>query len=166
MANTTADKLALLKNTKQEMKSAINDPTLGDKFSDYPDAVINGKAYIAEKITAKGVTTSADATFQQIGDNIDKISSGKPTELGVFTVEDTIGGVGPAGEYQFEIGMTWSDFIDSSYNRDGFFIDAYGAITCDNPYDAVLSPNIVQGDFPLAKKMWPIMNNSFYDWTI
>ena len=52
---TTADKLARLNETKVSMKAAINDPTLGDRFADYPTAITDGKTYIAQKITEKGV---------------------------------------------------------------------------------------------------------------
>ena len=67
---TIADKLAKLEETKEAIKTAINDPSTGDKFSNYPIAIMEGKAYIAQKVTEKGVPTEATATFQQIGDNV------------------------------------------------------------------------------------------------
>lgn len=69
---TTADKLAKLQETKSALKSAINGSgnTVGDKFSDYPIAVTNGKSLIAAAVTDKGVETAADATFQQMANNI------------------------------------------------------------------------------------------------
>lgn len=74
---TIADKLNTLKATKANLKSAINGSgnTVGDKFSDYPIAVTNGKSLIAAAVTDKGVETAADATFQQIATNISSISS-------------------------------------------------------------------------------------------
>lgn len=73
---TTADKLARLNETKVSMKAAINDPALGDRFADYPVAITDGKAYIAQKITEKGVTASGSDTFQQLGDKIGAIETG------------------------------------------------------------------------------------------
>lgn len=75
---TIAQKLQKLLSTKAGIKNAINGSgsTVGDNFSEYPTAITDGKAYIAEKITAKGVATSADATFQQMGDNVSAIETG------------------------------------------------------------------------------------------
>lgn len=36
---TTAEKLQKLMQTKDDIKTAINDPALGDKFADYPTAM-------------------------------------------------------------------------------------------------------------------------------
>lgn len=72
---TTADKLARLNETKVSMKAAINDPALGDKFADYPTAITIGKSAIASAITAKGVQTTANATFAQMVENVKKIDS-------------------------------------------------------------------------------------------
>lgn len=74
---TTADKLARLNETKALLKTAINDPALGDKFADYPTAITDGKAYIAQKITEKGVAASRNDTFQQLGDKVVEIQSGE-----------------------------------------------------------------------------------------
>ena len=78
MANTTADKLAKLNSTKAALKSAINGSgsTVGDVFSAYPTAITSGKSAIAQAITDKGVTTAANATFQQMAANIGQIESG------------------------------------------------------------------------------------------
>ena len=77
MANRTADKLAKLNSTKAALKSAINGSgsTVGDVFSAYPTAITSGKSAIAQAITDKGVTTAANATFQQMATNIGQISS-------------------------------------------------------------------------------------------
>lgn len=73
---TTADKLARLNETKALLKTAINDPALGDRFADYPVAITEGKAYIAQKITEKGVSASGSDTFKQLGDKVGEIQSG------------------------------------------------------------------------------------------
>lgn len=75
---TIADKLTKLQETKSALKTAINGSgsTVGDKFSDYPVAVTNGKASIASAITEKGVATAADATFDVMAENIRAIKSG------------------------------------------------------------------------------------------
>ena len=78
---TTADKLARLNETKVSMKTAINDPALGDRFADYPVAITDGKAYIAQKITEKGVEASGSDTFQQLGDKVGEIQSGSTGKL-------------------------------------------------------------------------------------
>lgn len=74
---TTAEKLQKLMQTKDDIKTAINDPALGDKFADYPTAITDGKAYIAQKITEKGVAASRNDTFQQLGDKVGEIQSGE-----------------------------------------------------------------------------------------
>lgn len=78
MANTTADKLAKLSSTKAALKSAINGSgsTVGDVFSEYPTAITSGKSAIAQAITGKGMETAADATFQQMAENIGSIQLG------------------------------------------------------------------------------------------
>lgn len=73
---TTADKLQKLMQTKANIKAAINDPSLSDRFADYPVAITDGKAYIAQKITEKGVEASGSDTFQQLGDKVGEIKSG------------------------------------------------------------------------------------------
>lgn len=82
MANTTADKLAKLNSTKEALKTAINGSgnLVGDVFADYPTAVTDGKAGIAAAITEKGVTTTANATFQQMAANIGSIQTGQSYE--------------------------------------------------------------------------------------
>lgn len=74
---TTADKLARLNETKALLKTAINDPALGDRFADYPTAITDGKAYIAQKITEKDVAASRNDTFKQLGDKVGEIQSGE-----------------------------------------------------------------------------------------
>lgn len=68
-----------LATVKADLKTAINGAsgsTVGDVFGDYPGAIIFGKAAIATAITEKGVATAADATFQQLAENVAAISSG------------------------------------------------------------------------------------------
>lgn len=56
--------------TEQEFNQALGN--LNQLFT----SVSDGKSVIAAAITDKGVTTAADATFQQMADNIGSISSG------------------------------------------------------------------------------------------
>lgn len=68
-----------LATVKADLKAAINGAsgaTVGDVFGDYPGAITSGKAAIASAITEKGVTTAADATFQQMATNIGAIETG------------------------------------------------------------------------------------------
>ena len=68
-----------LTTIKANLKAAINGAsgaTVGDVFGDYPGAITSGKAAIATAITEKGVETAADATFQQMAENIGAIETG------------------------------------------------------------------------------------------
>lgn len=96
---TTADKLAKLNTTKAALKSAINGSgnVVGDVFSAYPSAISSGKSAIAQAITDKGVTTAANATFQQMATNIGQIKSGGGTAIVSFT-----GDLGFEGFYSFQ----------------------------------------------------------------
>lgn len=81
--------------TKALLKTAINGSgnTVGDKFSDYPVAVSNGKALVAGAITDMGVSTSADATFEEMEANIRAIQSSPAFETSLVQVFfDTSGG--------------------------------------------------------------------------
>lgn len=49
-------------------------------------SVSNGKSLIAGAITDKGVSTSADATFQQMAENIAAIQAGGKTKIVKFTI--------------------------------------------------------------------------------
>ena len=73
-----------LATVKADLKAAINGAsgsTVGDIFGDYPGAITSGKSAIAAAITDKGVTTAADATFQQMAENIGAIQSGPDTAI-------------------------------------------------------------------------------------
>lgn len=83
---TTVDKLQKLMQTKDDIKTAINDPELGDRFADYPTAITDGKAYIAQKITEKGVAASRNDTFQQLGDKVGEIQNGSTIKTCNVTV--------------------------------------------------------------------------------
>ena len=85
MAGMTEDKLQLLENTKEGLKTAINATghTVGDVFSEYPSAVTAykdevdaGYAQIAAAITDKGVPTEATDTPAQMAANIGQIETG------------------------------------------------------------------------------------------
>lgn len=81
-----------LADIKAAMKSAINGSgsTVGDKFSDYPPAVTNGRAGIAAAITEKGVQTSADAPFDVLEANVKAIQAGAETVTGKMIMETFI----------------------------------------------------------------------------
>lgn len=79
------DRLAAI---KAQLKSAINGAAgsvVGDVFADYPAAITSGKASVAAAITDKGVQTAADATFQQMADNIKSIQTGS----GALTINNS-----------------------------------------------------------------------------
>lgn len=107
---TISDKLAKVADTKAALKTAINGTgaTVGDVFADYPTAVSDGKAGIASAITAKGVTTPADATFATLKANVAKISTGK----------DPLFGTAVSSQRGSNLVLP-ADFRDGDYN--GFF---------------------------------------------
>lgn len=65
---------------------------------------------------------------------------GPSVTMGSFTIEENLdlGDLGPIGTYQFEVGMTWGDFIQSSYNTDSFSLTSDGRIYC-----TTVDPSIV-----------------------
>lgn len=121
---TTADKLQKLMQTKADIKAAINDPSLSDRFADYPVAITDGKAYIAQKITEKGVTASGSDTFQQLGDKVGEIQSGS-IEVLTFNIS--------SGDYT-EI-STWRDqsgnneYTEAIWELSGPFVFKNGTYT-------------------------------------
>lgn len=63
------------------------------------------------------------------------IPTSSPVEIGSFTVIDDNMTGWPTGTYEFEIGMTWADFVSSEYNTADYYIDssdAYGYIRVQN----------------------------------
>ena len=56
--------------------SATQGKLLKEDLESLKSSVSNGKALVASAITDKGVTTAADATFQQMADNINNINIG------------------------------------------------------------------------------------------
>lgn len=100
MAGMTEDKLQLLENTKEGLKTAINATghTVGDVFSEYPSAVTAykdevdaGYAQIAAAITDKGVPTEATDTPAQMATNIGAIETGTQIETVNFNFQNTVG---------------------------------------------------------------------------
>lgn len=78
-----------LATVKAALKAAINGAsgsTVGDVFGDYPGAITSGKAAIATAITEKGVATAADATFQQLAENVAAIESGGGSGTATVTI--------------------------------------------------------------------------------
>lgn len=136
MANTTADKLAKLAATKADLKSAINGSgsTVGDVFSAYPTAITSGKSAIAQAITDKGVTTAANATFQQMAANIGQIESG--------------GGFAGTATVTFVVPGTYSErkirYIDENYDL----------VTSTNESVQIPIPQIVYIEFGGGKESY------------
>ena len=58
-----------------------NGETVETRLNEVFQSVSNGKSLIASAITDKGVTTAADATFQVMADNIEKISVSGSAEV-------------------------------------------------------------------------------------
>lgn len=99
---------------KSDLKAAINGAsgsTVGDVFGEYPVAVTSGKAAIAAAITKKGVATAADATFQQIAENIGKIESGGSTSDWVSVNTGTLPQSPPSGIQLFAPPMGYTCYL-------------------------------------------------------
>ena len=77
MANTTADKLALLENTKSEMKSVLLQygKSVGDVFSEYPAAAAAALAPIENK--ADKVSGATEGNFASLDSTGNLVDSGK-----------------------------------------------------------------------------------------
>lgn len=104
-------KVQRCEETKALLKTAINGSgnTVGDKFSDYPVAISNGKALIAGAITDKGVSTSADATFEQMEKNVRSISGIEYVTInmgneGKGTIIDSFGNSHTSGTFDTQKG--------------------------------------------------------------
>lgn len=145
---TIADKLTKLQETKSALKAAINGSgsTVGDKFSDYPAAVANGKAGIAAAITEKGVTTAADATFQTMADNVAAIESGGETATVSLEGSGKLGGViayylSENGAFKSAVGHdgNWQQFTIS--------VPSYIMVYCSGP-SPTFSENLEKVDTP------------------
>ena len=63
--------------------------SLQSELDSLKSSVSEGKALVAAAVTGKGVSTAADATFQQIANNINAIQTGSTT--GVLYIDDFTG---------------------------------------------------------------------------
>lgn len=76
LSGNVGDTLSALRNTGTSVPSGANSDSMAGLVSQYAGEVTAGKALVAAAVTEKGVETPADATFQQISDNIAAIESG------------------------------------------------------------------------------------------
>ena len=79
----TAPTAATGTNTAQVATTAF----VQQELEDVKKSVSDGKTAVANAITAKGVTTATDATFDTMAANISAIESGSGIGLNVFTQE-------------------------------------------------------------------------------
>lgn len=70
------DTLSALRNTGTSVPSGASSDSMAGLVSQYAGEVTAGKALVAAAVTEKGVETPADATFQQIAENVAAIASG------------------------------------------------------------------------------------------
>lgn len=71
---------------------AYDDGTVADAIESLFTSVADGKEKVASAISDKGVPTDKDATFEQIAENIGKITTGGSTEDATATALDILGG--------------------------------------------------------------------------
>lgn len=80
---------------------------------------------------------------------------------GTFEIVDTMG-FGLSGTFPFELGMTWEEFVNSSYNI-GLYIS--GPNVCmDSDYGELSMSNV--GGTVYAGKDYPIQNGGVYEFNI
>lgn len=76
LSGNVGDTLSALRNTGTSVPSGANSDSMAGLVSQYAGEVTAGKALVAAAVTEKGVETPADATFQQIAENVAAIESG------------------------------------------------------------------------------------------
>lgn len=76
ISGNVGDTLSALRNTGTSVPSGANSDSMAGLVSQYAGEVTAGKALVAAAVTEKGVETPADATFQQIAENVAAIASG------------------------------------------------------------------------------------------
>ena len=76
LSDNVGNTLSALRNTGTNVPSGANSDSMAGLVSQYAGEVTAGKALVAAAVTEKGVETPADATFQQIAENVAAIESG------------------------------------------------------------------------------------------
>lgn len=76
LSGNVGNTLSALRNTGTNVPSGANSDSMAGLVSQYAGEVMAGKALVAAAVTEKGVETPADATFQQIAENVAAIESG------------------------------------------------------------------------------------------
>lgn len=82
---------------------------------------------------------------------------------GTFEVIDTMG-FGLSGTFPFELGMTWEEFVNSSYNI-GLYINGAGSVCMDSDYGELSMTNFGVTTVR-AGKDYPIQNGGVYEFVI
>lgn len=77
---------------------------------------------------------------------------------GTFEIIDTMD-FGLSGTFPFELGMTWEEFVNSSYNI-GLYISG-GSVCMDSSYGELTMSNV--GATVYAGKDYPIQNGGVYE---
>lgn len=88
LSGNVGDTLSALRNTGTSVPSGANSDSMAGLVSQYAGEVTAGKALVAAAVTEKGVETPADATFQQIAENVAAIASGGGGQE--FTIQNGI----------------------------------------------------------------------------
>lgn len=102
LSGNVGNTLSALRNTGTNVPSGANSDSMAGLVSQYAGEVMAGKALVAAAVTEKGVETPADATFQQIAENVAAIvSGGGPTYAWVDIGAPSIEGSSFSKEYVF-----------------------------------------------------------------
>lgn len=118
-----------------------------------------------------GITTypiqSAQPTNLQVGglwfNTSNNPTNYLPIKTGMFYLDTTAMPVG--GNITYEIGMTWQEFVESSYNTYGFFINSSGQIESTENGPSYSGWYITSsGNWPDVQLNWPIPNGGSYQW--
>lgn len=111
---TTANDNFYRKASLAHVKTSLGIDSVNTEITNLKNSVSNGKAQVASAITAKGVTTAADATFATMADNIGKISTGTKN-LGFARGGANIYGYAKDGEFTVSFSITDSQWGSAKF---------------------------------------------------
>ena len=142
ISGNVGDTLSALRNTGTSVPSGANSDSMAGLVSQYAGEVTAGKALVAAAVTEKGVETPADATFQQIAENVAAIASGGgPTYAWVDLGAPSLEGSSFLKEYIFRYSAPspgWTTLVflylmQEEYGMNGDFLGTDGESLLKHP---------------------------------